>query len=168
MAQDAAYFREYYHRTRERRRELAKELYRNNDGYRERQKAAATVWIANHPEAAREAAKRWQRNNLAAIREWAARDRAARPEHYKQCYHTRKDRENSTRAGRVSWKRIMARCGWTCGICGLPIDQETAFPDPMSLSFDHIIPLSRGGEHIEDNIQCAHLTCNKHKSSNIL
>lgn len=28
---------------------------------------------------------------------------------------------------------------------------------------DHIVPLSRGGEHSLDNVQCAHLSCNCRK-----
>lgn len=34
----------------------------------------------------------------------------------------------------------------------------------MSASVDHIVPLSRGGEHSMNNVQCAHLSCNCSKS----
>lgn len=34
---------------------------------------------------------------------------------------------------------------------------------PMSASVDHIVPLSRGGEHSMANVQCAHLSCNSSK-----
>ena len=53
--------------------------------------------------------------------------------------------------------------GWTCGICGTPVDRELAVPHRLAPTVDHIIPLSRGGEHVADNVQLAHLTCNSSK-----
>lgn len=54
---------------------------------------------------------------------------------------------------------------WTgvCGICGLPMDREVRWPDPMSKSIDHIIPLSKGGSHTQENLAWAHLGCNVRK-----
>jgi len=36
-------------------------------------------------------------------------------------------------------------------------------PHPLSMSIDHIIPLSRGGTHEPDNVQLAHFICNSIK-----
>ena len=41
-------------------------------------------------------------------------------------------------------------------------------PHPMSLSIDHIIPLSLGGTHEPKNVQVVHLICNSTKSNNIV
>ncbi|WP_165821717.1 HNH endonuclease [Mycobacterium colombiense] len=56
---------------------------------------------------------------------------------------------------------------WTCGVCAGPVDPELKFPDPMAASLDHIIPLSRGGEHVRSNVQCAHWICNCRKSAKV-
>ena len=55
------------------------------------------------------------------------------------------------------------RDDWTCRLCLLPIDPEIAWPDSMSPSVDHIVPLSRGGAHAMSNVQSAHLGCNSSK-----
>src|SRR5690606_23273928 len=60
---------------------------------------------------------------------------------------------------------VHTRDGWTCQLCLKPIDQGIAWPDPMSPSVDHIIPLSKGGTHALSNVQSAHLGCNSSKSN---
>lgn len=54
-----------------------------------------------------------------------------------------------------------------CGICDDPIDFDLKYPDPFSLSIDHIVPLSRGGTNNEYNLQPSHLRCNFKKRNNI-
>lgn len=58
---------------------------------------------------------------------------------------------------------VHGRDGWTCRLCMQPIDPEIAWPNPMSPSVDHVIPLSRGGAHAMHNVQSAHLGCNSSK-----
>lgn len=62
---------------------------------------------------------------------------------------------------------VFERDGWTCGICDLPVDPSAKWPEPDSVSLDHIIPLSRGGEHTRANTQCAHLYCNTVKGASV-
>lgn len=33
----------------------------------------------------------------------------------------------------------------------------------LAMTLDHIIPLSKGGSHTADNLQCAHFMCNSKK-----
>lgn len=61
--------------------------------------------------------------------------------------------------------KIFDRDGWLCGICSEPIDRVLTHPDPMSVSLDHIIPMSKGGGHIPSNATCAHLFCNLSKGN---
>lgn len=63
---------------------------------------------------------------------------------------------------------VHSRDGWTCQLCLLPIDPSNAWPDPMSASIDHVIPLSRGGAHTMANVQSAHLGCNCSKGAKLM
>jgi len=60
---------------------------------------------------------------------------------------------------------IAERDGWTCGLCGRPIDPSLQYPDPWSFSVDHIIPLSLDGDDTGANAQAAHLHCNVSKGN---
>lgn len=65
------------------------------------------------------------------------------------------------------YREIFDRDGWECGICHSPVDPALSHPDPMSASLDHIVPVSLGGAHRRDNVQCSHLRCNIRKSNKI-
>lgn len=58
--------------------------------------------------------------------------------------------------GPVSYDHILDRDNGCCYLCGDPIS-------PGDLAFDHVIPLSRGGRHAEDNIRPTHKLCNTRK-----
>lgn len=62
---------------------------------------------------------------------------------------------------------IFARDDWMCQLCFEPVDPSLRYPDPMSVSLDHVIPVSRGGSHSRANTQCAHLACNMRKHAKI-
>ena len=55
-----------------------------------------------------------------------------------------------------------------CGICGKPVDFSLKYPHPLSACIDHIIPVDKGGHPSDiDNLQLAHLTCNRQKSDKL-
>lgn len=89
--------------------------------------------------------RQWKRNNPDMVREQKLRRRAI---------------ERGTRVENISLIEIYKRDNWICQICHKKIDKELKYPDPMSKSIDHIIPLSCGGTHTIDNLQQAHLCCN--------
>jgi 5-methylcytosine-specific restriction endonuclease McrA len=62
----------------------------------------------------------------------------------------------------VTAQQVFDRDGWTCMIpgCGQPIQPGLEWPDPMSVSVDHIIPRSLGGDDTAENRRAAHLVCN--------
>jgi 5-methylcytosine-specific restriction endonuclease McrA len=64
----------------------------------------------------------------------------------------------------ITRRAVCERDGWVCGICGGPVDPDLKFPDVMSASLDHVIPMARGGGHVWGNVQCAHFLCNSIKS----
>ena len=54
--------------------------------------------------------------------------------------------------------RIYSKYNGICQICGKPVNRA-------EMSVDHIIPLSKGGTNLEDNLQLSHDFCNKMKGS---
>lgn len=50
--------------------------------------------------------------------------------------------------------------GSRCHICTLPINLALAYPHPLSLSLDHVLPRSRGGSDDVSNLRPVHLRCN--------
>jgi len=60
---------------------------------------------------------------------------------------------------------VAERDAWICHVCGLSIDPAAKYPDPMSRSIDHVIPLVHGGAHSYQNVKLAHLICNVRKGA---
>lgn len=58
---------------------------------------------------------------------------------------------------------IFRRDKWICQLCLSPVNQDVAFPHPLSATLDHITPMSKGGPHTRDNVQCSHWCCNSAK-----
>jgi 5-methylcytosine-specific restriction endonuclease McrA len=52
----------------------------------------------------------------------------------------------------LSRRAVFARDGYKCQYCGKPAD-----------SIDHVMPRSRGGEHVWENVAAACRSCNLHK-----
>lgn len=68
----------------------------------------------------------------------------------------------------INKKRIYATQD-ICGICGKPVDKTLPWPNPLSKSVDHIVPVSLGGHPSDiDNMQLAHLACNRAKSNKLM
>ena len=61
--------------------------------------------------------------------------------------------ERGTTVISISPRAIYERDKWRCGLCGKHVSRKDR-------SLDHIIPLSKGGAHVEWNVQLAHLKCN--------
>lgn len=87
-----------------------------------------------------------------------------KPEEYGDRHRRRDAARRARKAGATiesfTHQEIFERDAWTCGICNTPVDQTLSYPDPMSSSLDHVVPLARGGEHSRGNTRLAHLNCN--------
>jgi 5-methylcytosine-specific restriction endonuclease McrA len=59
---------------------------------------------------------------------------------------------------------VYNRDGWVCQLCLGKIKKNSKQNDPLEATLDHIIPISKGGEHSYKNVQCAHRQCNAVKS----
>ena len=129
--------------------------------------------------------------SLARIREAAARRSAARPWipcddcgslfqarrsdqrfcsapcRQREAAHRRRAQYGGGKVGRPRRFRVLERDEFCCALCGCPLDMEAPFPEPMSATVDHIVPVSLGGAHTEDNMQAAHFFCNTAKGARI-
>lgn len=68
---------------------------------------------------------------------------------------------------KVDRRTVFERDRWVCQLCGGPVPRSAKFPDPLSASLDHIIPISRDGAHSYRNTQLAHFGCNSAKNNRI-
>jgi 5-methylcytosine-specific restriction endonuclease McrA len=85
----------------------------------------------------------------------------------KAAWHKRRAQKLGTKVEDLRPIDIYERDIWLCGLCSVPVDPECSWPDPMSPSLDHILPLSKGGTHTYENVQLAHLACNVSKGNRI-
>lgn len=100
-------------------------------------------WAARNPGKQREYQKRWNERNPEAFREGQRRDAAAR----------RARHANAPVIERISRAALWERDGGRCHICGKKCD-------PNNWHADHLVPLSKGGEHTMRNLAVSHPVCN--------
>lgn len=58
---------------------------------------------------------------------------------------------------------VFERDGWLCYLCEQPTDQDATPFDRAYPTVDHVVPLSRGGQHTLANVRTACLGCNSAK-----
>jgi 5-methylcytosine-specific restriction endonuclease McrA len=56
------------------------------------------------------------------------------------------------------WGAMLDRCGYACAICG----------KVGKVAIDHIVPISKGGDHNIENLQPLCQSCNSRKSNKLL
>lgn len=78
----------------------------------------------------------------------------------------RRARKRNVKCESFNPHEVFVRDGWRCGVCGKKCKRNAVVPDPMAPTLDHIIPLSKGGEHTMRNTQCCHFICNSIKCDN--
>ena len=59
--------------------------------------------------------------------------------------------------------KIKKRDNYTCQKCGVSVKDEPT----LLLEVDHIIPISKGGKSVEENLQCLCWKCNRSKGTKI-
>lgn len=71
----------------------------------------------------------------------------------------------------VTLQKLIKRNGLRCGICGELCNQNDnkwgSHFGPTSPTIDHIIPMSRSGGHVWNNVQVAHAICNSKKCDKV-
>jgi 5-methylcytosine-specific restriction endonuclease McrA len=120
----------------------------------------AADYYASHKEEYRLRGAAYYAANKEAIQErhrgWHKRN----PEKSRAAWMRYRARKRNATIGTIDFEAILARDGWICHICGdLVLRSE--------LSFDHVIPLNKGGSHTQDNLAVAHNSCNKGKGDRL-
>lgn len=118
-----------------------------------------------HKEKYRERMRIYRLNNLDKFRENRRKSYRRNPEanaRYGQKYRALK---RSKFVEHVSMAVLRERDGDSCYVCKELIDFSLKHPDPMSKSLEHVIPISRGGEHSYANTAISHLVCNMRKGN---
>lgn len=111
------------------------------------------VWYRANDEALKVRAAEWKKSN---------RDKAKNSDHKRRAAI----RGNTT--GPIDYQAAWDRDNGCCWICGLPVDRSIEYPHPQYRSWDHVVPIIKGGAHSMDNIALSHLVCNTSKRSKIL
>ena len=159
-----ANYRRWAENNQERKRATDKKWKANN---RKKTRAHYRRWAANNREKTRAHYRKWIANNREKSRAYSRKWAANNPEKIRAQGQKRRAQIASVFLETVREDRVYQRDNWLCQICGEPVDPELKHPNPKSVSLDHIIPLSRGGEHSYANTQCSHLVCNLRKGSKL-
>jgi hypothetical protein len=77
--------------------------------------------------------------------------------------------EHGSKADNIDPIEIFRRDGWKCHLCGRRTPKRLRGTcDEKAPELDHILPLSKGGDHTVDNVACACRSCNIKKSGSPL
>lgn len=149
------------------------ERHRNEPDYQERHREAnrrhyqktrpqklayGAQWRAENSERHRAMISAWHAANKERQYARVVKSRAEDPMRWAAYGAIRRARLRNVTIEPVDYNAIAARDAGICGIC----QQSVSTND---WSFDHIIPLSKGGAHSEANLQLTHRICNTRKNA---
>lgn len=81
----------------------------------------------------------------------------------------RKAIQRASSVERVSPNKVFTRDGWSCYLCGCHTPSELRGSYMQNApELEHVVPLSRGGEHSYANVRCACRACNLIKGDKTL
>ena len=86
----------------------------------------------------------------------------------KQGRKRRARKSNAPAIENFTYEEVFNRDGYTCCVCGLPIDARLKKPDLLRVSLEHKIPLSKNGSHTLENCAPSHMLCNLKKGARLL
>lgn len=123
----------------------------------------------------RTSARTWRKGNPDRVQAWNKayyaenRTRERERNRLKQRDSTAKNLRRRSKAP-VRWSRsdVLEAYGTLCHLCGEEIDMELKWPNVLSFTVDHVVPLARGGSNDLKNIRPAHGSCNFSKRDRVL
>jgi 5-methylcytosine-specific restriction endonuclease McrA len=121
------------------------EEYHNRPEVKAKKLAQWRGWYERHPERKREWCKEWAKNNPLKIKFSTHKQYVKRHSIYK--------------IGNADISKLFDGWDGLCGLCKRPVEGD--------YHIDHIIPLSRGGLHNQNNLQITHPRCNCRKNNRL-
>jgi 5-methylcytosine-specific restriction endonuclease McrA len=110
----------------------------------------------------------WRERNAKQMADYNREYRKANPDKVRAKNLARRARQLNAFVEHVDPLIVWERDNGCCGICFQQIDPSLLWPDKMSKTLDHIVPLSKGGEHSYANAQIAHAVCNSRKNDRLI
>ena len=108
----------------------------------------------NNPEYHRQRRLKWRKEN---------------PDKVRRNRHLRRARERGVVIGAISSLKNMLRLqGYSCAICGKKEHEIPAHKQGNVWHIDHILPISKGGSHTQNNVQVLCWPCNLSKRNKII
>lgn len=88
---------------------------------------------------------------------------------HQQAKARRRARKRAIAYQPINNEKIFARDGWRCAYCNRKVYPRNPHKPnkPKEATLDHVIPISKGGKHIEENVVCACRECNSLKSDKV-
>lgn len=87
----------------------------------------------------------------------------------RRAHHLRCARLRGVESEKIEVGWVFDRDEWKCQLCGSKvIRMQGAGYHPRRATLDHIVPLSKGGSHTYQNVQCACYECNSLKGDKIV
>jgi len=151
----AIYAQRHYETNQEEAIEYAARYRREHP---EKVRAANRHYRLAHPDKVREWKRREYANHGDAIRERSRKWKQHNPEKVAEQIHRRRALKAGTAVEPVDVAAIFDRDGHQCVYCG----------STERLTLDHVVPLIRGGPHIEENLVVACRSCNCSKGTKLL
>jgi len=156
---------QHYEKNKDQEKQRAREWQAKHP---ERHKANRKRYYAEHQEEAKVASRMahaeakkdpgFAQRQRERVKEWRRRH----PEMAKAIFlRSRAKRRGAKVVERVYRKKVYERDHGCCHLCNNPV----AF---KNMHLDHVIPVSRGGEHSYANVKASHATCNLVKGSKLL
>jgi 5-methylcytosine-specific restriction endonuclease McrA len=127
--------------------------------------AYKAAYDAEHAEEKAEYTAQYQKDNRDQTNAKTARWRIAHPEAKRASEARRRVRKYQGVVEDFLDTEIFERDNYICGLCNEVIDREFPSRHPMSVTLDHILPISKGGHHTRANVQAAHFVCNMRKGN---
>ena len=128
----------------------------------ERNKKHCKQWRKTHPEYSKQHLKKNRENIYIYHRQWAKTEKGKM---VKQRGNVARQVRNNNIVNTLTsqeWLDILEEYNYRCAYCNIEFD-ENILPTK-----DHIIPISRGGHNIKENVVPACQSCNSKKSNKII
>jgi 5-methylcytosine-specific restriction endonuclease McrA len=125
-------------------------------------------WHAANADHKADLQRQWVAQNSLTKAEWQVAWKRANSERVREYHSRRRALIAGSSAEVVDLAAVWERSADECYICGVVVAADLQHPDPMSKSIDHVIPLSRGGAHVDENLAYVHLICNQRKNAKLL